>query len=54
MAGGAWARELGNTYAEIARTAETPLMAEMNAAEASKYYGIADRMDRALPDPEEN
>lgn len=47
--GGAWARELGDAYSRIAQNTESPMKAEANAAEASKYYGIADRMDRALP-----
>lgn len=47
--GGAWARQLGDTYSDIARSAKNPLQSELNAAEASKYYGIADRLDRALP-----
>ena len=52
MAGGAWAREIADTYNDIARKSKDPQKAEANAAEASKYYGIAARMDRALPDPE--
>lgn len=47
--GGAWARELGDTYSQIAQNAKSSMKAAANAAEASKYYGIADRMDRALP-----
>lgn len=52
MAGGAWAREIADQYNDIARTSKNPMQAEANAAEASKYYRIAARMDRALPDPE--
>lgn len=47
--GGAWARSIADTYSNIARSAVDPRKAEANSAEASKYYGIADRLDRALP-----
>lgn len=47
--GGAWARRIADTYNEIARSSKNPMAAQFNAAEASNYYGIADRMDRALP-----
>lgn len=53
--GGAWARSIGDLYLGIARQARSPLMAAANSAEASKYFSIADRLDRALPsrDPAE-
>lgn len=50
MAGGAWARDIADTYNDIARSSKDAQKAEANAAEASKYYGIAARMDAALPD----
>lgn len=51
--GGAWARDLGDQYSKIARTSTDPRKAEANAAEASKYYDIADRIDRALPNADQ-
>lgn len=52
MAGGAWARQIADTYSDIARTSRDSQKSQANAAEASKYYGIANRMDAALPDRE--
>lgn len=47
--GGAWARSIGDLYLAIAQQSHFPLMAAANSAEASKYYSIADRLDRVLP-----
>lgn len=46
--GGAWARGIADAYSRIALESADPQRSEANAAEASKYYGIADRLDRAL------
>lgn len=47
--GGAWARMIADAYSRIALGSPDPQRSEANAAAASKYYGIADRLDRALP-----
>jgi hypothetical protein len=52
MSAGSWARDIADTYNDIARTSKDPQVSEANAAEASKYYGIAARMDAAMPEKE--
>lgn len=43
-------RDIGDTYAKIALESTNPAASAGNAAEASKYYTIADRLER-VPEP---
>lgn len=42
---GQWYREIGDTYADLARTSAYGPAKSANAAEATKYYAIAERFD---------
>lgn len=42
--GAAWHREMGDTYARIALDSDVPAAKTANAAEAAKYYAIAERL----------
>lgn len=43
--GSAWYRGIGDQYAKIAANSQYGPTKTANAAEAAKYYGIADRLD---------
>lgn len=42
----AWYRSIGDFYAKYALDCDYTLAKEMNAAEAQKYYGMAERLER--------